>query len=227
MPFPWHQECFWRGCEVLHSQTTAGTVGKSKNSHLWPDVCLISGEGMKALATCYDISVSPQNALDIPTENITFVACRGWEGPSPPLCAAPTAELQQHHITRGSWVGARGLGWHRVANSAAAVPQCQVPFTWRDKRGDTVLRVTEIQCAWESFAAFSNLSEKNSLQQSFCNPTGAKNVITGARPAQHWHSSRVWETAQAVKSEQKAYIPFDSSNPFPSIVQTPDRHCFS
>lgn len=48
MLFPWHQKCLWRGWEVLHSQTTAGTVGKSENSLLWPDMCFISGEGMKA-----------------------------------------------------------------------------------------------------------------------------------------------------------------------------------
>lgn len=38
MLFPWHQKCLGRGREILHSQTTASTVGKSKTSLLWPDM---------------------------------------------------------------------------------------------------------------------------------------------------------------------------------------------
>lgn len=34
----------------------------------------------------------------------------------------------------------------------------------------------------------------------------------------------MWETAQLVKSEQKANAPLESSNPFSGIVQTPDTH---
>lgn len=112
-----------------------------------------------------------------------------WKGLSP-LCATPAAELQQHRILRGSPAGASGLGRRRVANSAAAVPQRQVPFTWREKGRDTAFHVIEIQHAWEPFSAFSNLSEKASLQGSFCNPTRAKNAFTEARPAQHRRSSR-------------------------------------
>lgn len=111
MLFPWHQKCLWRGWEILHSQTTAGTVGKSENSLLWPDMCFISGEGMKALVMCYDISVSPQNALDIPTENVMFITCGGAGGRICPLLSV--LSLEQSCSTIASFGGRQWVsaGW--------------------------------------------------------------------------------------------------------------------
>lgn len=88
-----------------------------------------------------------------------------------------------------------GCQWAEVAQranaAAAAIPQYPIPFTWRGKGWDAAFRVTEIHYAWEPFAAFSNLSEKASLQQLFCNPAKARNAFAEARAAQPCqHSSR-------------------------------------
>lgn len=109
--FPWHQKCLWRGWEVPHSQTTAGTVGESESSLLWPVMCFSPGEGMKALGKCCGISVSPQNVPEVPAENMVFEACEGAEGSVPfSLCyphSRAAAALLPLGVPRGcqrAWV---------------------------------------------------------------------------------------------------------------------------
>lgn len=149
---------------------------------------------MKALVMCYDISVSPQNALDVPTENIMSAPCRGMGGSVPfSLCCPCSRAAADSHPLRVPG----GCQWAKVAqgaNAAAAIPQYQVPFTWTEEGWDAAFPVIEIQYAWEPFAVFSNLSEKASLQQLFCNPAKARNAFTEARAAQPCrHSSRQCE----------------------------------
>lgn len=138
---------------------------------------------MKALVMRYDISVSPQNALDVPAENIMFVPCRGMGGSVPSsLCCPCSRAAADSHLLRVPG----GCQWAEVAqraNAAAAIPQYLVPFTWREKGWEATFHVIEIQYAWEPFAAFSNLSE-----QLFCNTTKARNAFAeagAAKPCQH------------------------------------------
>lgn len=108
---------------------------------------------------------------------------------SPPLCAIPGAELQHHCILRGSPMGVSRLGWHRVANSAAALPQCypkwegigySLPCTRNWVRLRTFLQRVLIlvgkPCGFYMW--------------SFYSPTKAKDAFTRVRPAQHCGSSR-------------------------------------
>lgn len=137
---------------------------------------------MKALVMYYDISVSPQNALDVPAENIMFVPGRGMGGSVPSSlccpCSRAAADLYPSRVPGGC----QRAEMAQRANAAAAFPQYQVSFTWREKGWDAAFHVIEIQYAWEPFAAFSNLSEKASLQELFCNPTKARNA--SQRPEQ-------------------------------------------
>lgn len=136
---------------------------------------------MKALVMYYDISVSPQNALDVPAENIMFVPGRGMGGSVPSSlccpCSRAAADLYPSRVPGGC----QRAEMAQRANAAAAFPQYQVS-TWREKGWDAAFHVIEIQYAWEPFAAFSNLSEKASLQELFCNPTKARNA--SQRPEQ-------------------------------------------
>lgn len=137
---------------------------------------------MKALVMYYDISVSPQNALDVPAENIMFVPGRGMGGSVPSSlccpCSRAAADLYPSRVPGGC----QRAEMAQRANAAAAFPQYQVSFTWREKGWDAAFHVIEIQYAWEPSAAFSNLSEKASLQELFCNPTKARNA--SQRPEQ-------------------------------------------
>lgn len=88
-------------------------------------MCFSSGEGVEALVKCYDISVSPQNVLEVPAEKVVFEACEGAEGSVPFSLCCPYSRAAAALLPSGV---PRGLTWHRVANSAAAAPQCQDPF---------------------------------------------------------------------------------------------------
>lgn len=174
---------------------------------------------MKALVMRYDISVSPQNALDVPTENIMFVPRRGMGGSVPSSVCCPCSRAADSHPLRV--IGE--CQWAEVAqraNAAAAIPQYQVPFTQREKEWDAAFHVIEIQYAWEPFAVFSNLSEKACLQQLFCNPTKARHAFAEARAAQPCQHLAVWETAQAVKSEQKGNLLWSPVIPSPALLKS-------
>lgn len=86
------EESIFIKCCFLGIKNALGGAGRSCTARQQPALlvrakpafcdltCFISGEGMKALATCCGISDSPQNALDVPAESIAFVACGGAGG---------------------------------------------------------------------------------------------------------------------------------------------------
>lgn len=139
---------------------------------------------------CCDISVSPQNALDVPAESIVFVACGGGGGSfSSSLCYPRSRAAAASHPS-GVPGGCQQAGVAQGSKFCCCCSSVSGPLHLRKEGRGYSLPCNRNSACLRTFCSFSNLSEKASLQQSFCSPTRTKNAFTVARPAKHRHSSR-------------------------------------